>query len=193
MIVKVFLLQSNALIIKWQRLPIPNKILYLSNIIFPSIFMMDSQCYWAWQAGAICWHLWELGTPGIREQVGLPAKKSCPNRAERFKQTAAVPVGYRFVGCHLPLVIQAINFIRPIWATDQTADSDLGLGGQETGDQGAICQISAPHTRWQYHGEWHEGPQPIREVMGDWEPIRGLGSVCFMDLTHWHESRQTTF
>ena len=76
MIVKVILLQSYALIIKWQRFTLSRcKIeILLPKLFFPRIFLMDLQYYWGWQDQAICWHLWEPGTPGIREpRPGWPA------------------------------------------------------------------------------------------------------------------------
>lgn len=70
---------------------------------------MDSQCYWGWQARAICWHLWEQGTPGIREQVGgsLQSWLLCWGRLDKPKASNKLFVPW----CHFPfpLVIQTIN------------------------------------------------------------------------------------
>lgn len=161
MIIKVFLLLSIMLwLLNDNALQYPSKYCIYQILFFPPIFVMDSQCYWGWQARAICWHLWEQGTPGIREQVGASLKSCllCWGRLDKPKTSNKLFVPW----CHFPfpLAIQTINL----------KSSYLSY----------LC--------WQYHHERLRGASRFCQ-----SKERRLGSVCFMDLTHWHESRQTTF
>ena len=144
--------------------------------------MMDSQCYWAWQARAICWHLWEPGTRGSGNRSAQSPVSSQVKPKARKKQNILVYVAFKKCKMFMyPLSFDQIWYeplIRP------RLDRKL-----ET--RSHLSWLCSPHTvtiSW-----WHGGISQSEGRGRGREPIRGLGSVCFMDLTHWHESRQTTF
>ena len=103
MIIKVFLLQSNALIIKWQHFTISIKILYPSNIIFPSNFCDGFAMLLGLTGAGNLLTLVGTGNTGVRGT----GRGLCWGRLDKPKASNKLFVPW----CHFPfpLVIQTIN------------------------------------------------------------------------------------
>ena len=110
---------------------------------------MDSQCYWAWQARAICWHLWEPGTRGSGNRSAQSPVSSQVKPKARKKQNILVYVAFKKCKMY-PLSFDQIWYeplIRP------RLDRKL-----ET--RSHLSWLCSPHTvtiSW-----WHGGHPPIR-------------------------------